>query len=251
MHRVSRRIFLLSSASACVGCALNRSGPAPPTAASVRGPSVGQSWHYAKLNSYSNRLIDNQTDRIATVDGSVHIDSRSEAATDLAKKSWARRWLSGYAAHDNPLGPLPGEVQQPWGSVLVDPHWPQVQVYDTPIPLWPMQLRAGWSGRFYTKYTTPTHDTGLTWDQTMTAHGWETVSVPAGRFAALRFTNLIDFTDVEGTRTGCRRKESLWFAPEVGRWVVRESSGTYYLDNSADDSAHEESSYRWELISYT
>ena len=251
MHRVSRRIFLLSSASACVGCALNRSGAAPPSGASVRGPSVGQSWRYAKLNSYSNRLIDNQTDRIAAVDGSVHIDSHSEPATDLAKKSWARRWLSGYVAHDNPLGPLPGEVQQPWGSVLIDPHWPQVQLYDMPIPLWPTQLRAGWSGRFYTKYATPAHEAGLTWDQTMTAHGWETVSVPAGRFTALRFSNLIDFTDVDGARTGCRRKESLWLAPEVGRWVIRESSGTYYLDNSADDSAHEESSYRWELISYT
>jgi hypothetical protein len=251
MHRVSRRIFLLSSASACVGCALNRSGAAPPSGATVRGPSVGQSWRYAKLNSYSNRLIDNQTDRIAAVDGSVHIDSHSKPAAELAKKSWARRWLSGYVAHDNPLGPLPAEVQQPWGSVLVDPHWPQVQLYDTPIPLWPTELRAGWSGRFSTKYTTPSHDAGLTWDQTMTAHGWETVSVPAGRFTALRFTNLIDFTDVDGARSGCRRKESLWFAPEIGRWVIRESSGTYYLDNSADDTPHEESSYRWELISYT
>jgi hypothetical protein len=249
MHQVSRRIFLLSSASVCVGCALHRSGTA--SLASVRGPSVGQSWRYAKLNTYSGRLVDNQTDQIVGVDGTVHIDSRSVAATDLAKKSWARRWLSGYVAHDNPLGPLPGEVQEPWGRVLIDPHWPEVQLYDTPIPLWPAELRAGWSGRFYTKYTTPTHDTGLAWDQTMTAHEWETVSVPAGRFTALRFSNLIDFADIDSARTACRRKESLWFAPEVGRWVIRESSGTYYLDNSADDTPHEESSYRWELISYT
>ena len=249
MHRVSRRIFLLSSASVCVGCALHRSGTVP--LASVRGPSVGQSWHYAKLNTYSGRLVDNQTDQVVGVDGTVRIDSRSVAATDVVKKSWARRWLSGYVAHDNPLGPLPGEVQDPWGRVLIDPHWPEVQLYDTPIPLWPAELRAGWSGRFYTKYTTPTHEAALAWDQTMTAHEWQTVSVPAGRFTALRFSNLIDFADIDSARTACRRKESLWFAPEVGRWVIRESSGTYYLDNSADDTPHEESSYRWELISYT
>lgn len=155
MHRVSRRNFLPTSASFCVGCALDRSGTEAPSAASVRGPSVGQWWRYAKLNSFSGRLVDNQVVRIAATDGSAHIDSRSEAATDLAKKSWARRWLSGYAARDNPLGPLPSEVQQPWGSVLVDPHWPP-----------------------------------LTWDQTMTAHGWESVAIPAGRFTALRFNNL-------------------------------------------------------------
>jgi len=27
--------------------------------------------------------------------------------------------------------------------VLVDPHWDLVQVYKTPIPLWPMQLQPG------------------------------------------------------------------------------------------------------------
>jgi hypothetical protein len=250
MHRFTRRIFLLSSASLYVGCALRRSGAAPQ-AVSVRAPSVGQSWRYAKVAGLSGRLLDNQIDQVAAVDDMVHIDSRSEAAQGGPKKSWGRRWLSNYAARDNPIGPLPSEVQRPWGSVLIDPHWSEVQAYETPIPLWPTELRPGWSSRFYTKYTTPTQDTGLWWDQTMTAHAWESVSVPAGRFTVLRFTNMIDFVDTDGARTSCRRQETLWFAPEVGRWVIRESGGTYYLTNSADDTRHEENRYRWELVSYS
>jgi hypothetical protein len=250
MHRYTRRAFLLSSASFSMGCALHRAGVATQPAASVRPPSVGQSWRYAKVAVLSRRLVDNQVDQIAAVDRAVHIDSRSEPPTGGPKKSWGRRLLSSYVVHDNPLGPLPGEIQEPWGSVLVDPHWPEVQMYDTPIPLWPTELRPGWSSRFFAKYTTPKIDVGLSWDQTMTARAWETVSVAAGRFTALRFTNVIDFTDADDTRTACRRKETLWFAPEVGRWVIRESSGTYYLTNSADDTQYEESSYRWELLSY-
>jgi hypothetical protein len=134
---------------------------------------------------------------------------------------------------------------------MVDPHWPQVQLYETPIPLWPTELRPGWSSRFVTKYQTPERAAALWWDQRMTAHAWESVSVPAGRFNALRYTNRIDFSDVDGARTNCSRKETLWFAPEVGRWVARESGGTYYLADSVDDTAFEEDRYRWELIGYT
>jgi hypothetical protein len=250
MHPYTRRAFLISSASFSVACTLHRGVAAPPSA-SVRPPSVGQSWRYAKVGSYSGRVVDDQVDQIGAIGSSVRIDSHSEPATSASKKSWPRRLLSSYAVHENPVGPLPGEIQEPWGNVLVDPHWSEVQMYETPIPLWPTELRAGWSSRFFTKYTTPTNDVGVAWDQTMTAHGWEAVKVPAGRFTALRFTNLIDFADADGMRTACQRKETLWFAPEVGRFVIRESGGTYYLNNSSDDSQHEESSYRWELLSYT
>jgi hypothetical protein len=37
----------------------------------------------------------------------------------------------------------------------------------------------------------------------------------------------------------------------VGRWVARESSGTYYIDDSAGDTPYNESAYRWELLEWT
>jgi hypothetical protein len=249
MSGITRRLFLVSSAAFPLGCSLHRAGieSAP---ASVRQPTVGQSWRYAKLDGLSRKLIDEQIDRVAAVGTDVRVDSSSEITGARPKKLWGGKWLAHVAASDVAAGPLPAEVQSPWGRVVVDPHWPDVQVYETPVPLWPAELRAGWSARFATKYRTPAREVGMWWNQTVTAHGWEAVTVPAGRFTALRFTNMIDFADADGARTNCVRKETLWLAPEVGRWVVRESSGSYYLTDSADDTPFEESSYRWELISY-
>ena len=135
--------------------------------------------------------------------------------------------------------------------VLVDPHWGLVQVYETPVPLWPEQLRAGWQTRMSTKYKTPANQEGLAWEQTMKAHAWETVSVPAGRFTALRLTNLINFTSSDVSRTDSVRHETLWFAPEVGRWIARESSGSYYQDDSVVDQPYNENGFRWELLEWS
>ena len=80
-------------------------------------------------------------------------------------------WLSKYVPHPEtpPDRALPSEIQQPWGKVLVDPHWSQVQVYETSIPLWPTLLQPGWKFYINTKYKTPTNEAGLPWGQTMTA----------------------------------------------------------------------------------
>ena len=75
------------------------------------------------------------------------------------------------------------------------------------------------------------------------------VTVPAGHFTALRYFNLIDFRYPNTTgRNAGQRKENIWFAPEIGRWVVRESSGTFRQDVAEEFN---ESSYRWELLSWT
>ena len=220
-----------------------------------RSPAVGQSWRYAKRSGFSGRLVDNQLDQVAKIGGTgeehtVEIDSRSEAGESDAKKAWGSVWLSKYTSRNGPT-PLPSEIQEPWGSVTVDPHWREVQVYETPIPLWPTLLQPGWSYRITTKYKTPTADAGYWWEQTMVAQNWESITVPAGHFRTLRFTNMINFTDTDLTRTNSKRKETVWFAPEIGRWVRRESSGSYYLTNSGDDRSYEESAFRWELVSFT
>jgi hypothetical protein len=247
---VTRRSFVLSSVALSAGCVWRRARP-DPTGAKLRPPAVGQSWRYAKRNGFSGKLIDDQVDQVAEVGDTVRIDSRSEAGAASTRKSWGKVWLEKYVGNPSPPGPLPSEVQQPWGHVLVDAHWPQVQVYEKAIPLWPRPLASGASAHYNTEYKTPDHQSGLPWDQTMSAHGWESVTVPAGRFTALRYTNLINFSDTDASRVSCVRKETLWFAPEVGRWIARESAGTYYLDDSVDDTLYEESSFRWELVSYT
>jgi hypothetical protein len=256
MVQVTRRSFLLSAAALSAGCASRRNGAAAPQgpAPSVRQPAAGQSWHYVKSDFYTHKIIDDQIDRITAVGSTVDIDSQSEAssAAKTEHPTWGTAWLSKYIPHSaSPDATLPSEIQQPWGKVLVDPHWGQVQVYETPIPLWPTELQPGWKFHVNTKYKTPSNQEGLPWDQTMIARAWETVTVPAGTFKALRYQNLINFRSTDFSRDAAQRLESIWFAPEVGRWVVRESSGSYYINDSAVDTPYNESGYRWELLAWT
>jgi hypothetical protein len=255
MAHVTRRFFLLSSAAWSVGCATRRSGTdaAAQPAQSVREPVVGQSWRYAKYDIFTHAVVDDQVDRVAAVDHSVEIDSSYQVSNDGgAKLRWGAGLLRKYMGHrDSPAGELPSEIQNPWGMVSVDPHWSQVQVYETPIPLWPTQLRPGWQTRISTKYKTPTDQDGLPWEQAMKAHAWETVRVPAGQFRALRYTNRIQFQSGDFARTVSVRQETLWFAPEVGRWVARESTGRYYIEDSVADQPYNESGFRWELLEWS
>jgi hypothetical protein len=254
MAHVTRRYFLLSSAALSVGCTLRRTADVAAASAAVRPPVVGQSWRYAKSDLYTHALVDDQIDRVAAVGQTIDVDSRSEVVKDKSTggTAWGTAWLRKYIPHrDRADGPLPSEIQAPWGKVLVDPHWSQVQVYETPIPLWPIQLAPGWKVRINTQYKTPSNEDGLPWDQTMATHDWEMITVPAGQFRALRFTNMVSFRSPDFARANSQRKETIWFAPEVGRWVARESTGTYYIDDSSVDTPYEESAYRWELLEWT
>jgi hypothetical protein len=250
---LSRRTFVLSAVAASAGCALRAgetsSGAAP--AAPVRAPLVGQSWRYEKYDYISGAFVDSQSDRVAAVGTNVEIESHSDSGKDTVKPSWGAELLRKFRGNEATTAALPSEIQSPWGKVLVDPHWGQVQVYEMPIPLWPVQLRPGWRIHFQTRYKTVANEQSLPWEQTMEAQNWETVTSPAGQFKALRFTNRINFTHPDPARTNSVRRETMWFAPEIGRWVARESVGTYYLDDSVDDTAYNESSYRWKLTEWT
>jgi hypothetical protein len=252
---LTRRSFLLSTAAFSIGCTTHRAGGggADNSLPTARPPAAGQSWRYAKHDYYTRALIDDQIDSVAAVGRTIDIDSRSEATKVAAPDAtWGSAWLRKYIPRrDLPTGPLPNEIQEPWGSILVDPHWSQVQVYETPIPLWPARLAPGWKNHTNTKYKTPGNDSGLPWGQTMAAHDWEMIRVPAGQFKALRFTNLINFRSADFSRTACQRQETIWFSPEVGRWVARESSGIYYINDSSVDTPYNEPGYRWELLEWT
>ncbi len=256
MSKITRRLFLLSTAALPIGCATrgNSLASVGMPAGKLRQPAVGQSWRYAKHDLFTGAVVDNQIDTVAAVGTTIDIDSRTEGGKAVApagKAAWGMDWLHKYMGTDRVPEKLPSEVQTPWGMVLVDPHWPQLQVYQNPIPLWPEQLRPGWETHITTKYKTPSDSDGLLWQQTMKAGDWETVTVPAGSFRALKYTNSIRFTSTDFGRRDSVRNEVIWFAPEVGRWVIRQSAGTYYLSESVDDTQSNESSYRWELLAWT
>jgi hypothetical protein len=255
MLKITRRSFVLGSVGLPMGCMI-RPLAADPTSVTrlppvVRRPGLGHSWRYARHDGITGKIVDIQVDQVSAVDHTVSIESWSEAArADTGPSSWGAKWLRPFERAASRPSSLPSEVHEPWGMIIVDPHWDLVQVYKRPIPLWPTQLRPGWRSLVNTRYKT-TEATDLPWQQTMRAHGWENISVPAGHFMALRYTNLINFRHSDFSWTDSVRRETLWLAPEVGRWVARESRGTYYHDDSVADQPYSENSYRWELLNWT
>jgi hypothetical protein len=252
--KMTRRSFVLGSVALPIGGMMRASAADSITAAqparAVRSPGLGQLWRYARHDGITGHVIDMQVDRVSAVDVTVNIESWSEAApVDPEPASWGTKWLHPFGRTATPSA-LPSEVHEPWGMIVVDPHWDLVQVYERPIPLWPTQLLPGWRSSINTQYETA-KATGLFWQQTMKAHDWESISVPAGRFTALRYTNLINFGHSDFSWINAVRRETIWLAPEVGRWVARESRGTYYHDDSVADQPYSENSYRWELVNWS
>jgi len=203
--------------------------PQPQSAPIVRAPKVGQEWVYQVRNVFNQELVDTVTERVVFVGDQIRISRVGAKA-----------------------GPLPDEIQSPWGFIVQDPHWQPPQKFSKPIPLWPQQLQVGWSGFFTIQYQVLNYPDGnYYWGLGMTVSGWERVKTPAGEFLVLQFQNEIpNFVSNDLFRIGNQRQEGLWFSPEIGRWVIRRSSGRYITAGVYSANAYWEDYLEWELISW-
>lgn len=203
--------------------------PQPTSVPAVRAPKVGQEWVYQVRNVFNQEIVDTVTERVVSVGNEIRITR------------------SGLKA-----GPLPDEIQSPWGFVVQDPHWSPAQKFSKPIPLWPTTLQVGWNEFFTTQYHVPSYPYGnYYWGLGMTAEQWERIQTPAGQFLALRVHNeMPNFTSNDVFRVGNERQEDLWFSPEVGRWVIRRSTGRYVTAGMYWANAYWEDYLQWELISW-
>jgi len=229
---LSRRTFIASAALAPVACgvplAYERGTPIsqPNPLPTVRAPQVGQEWNYVKKDVFNGKTLGIITERVASVGSSITIE-RSEDGNML-----------------------PNEIQGPWGFVSTDPQWPRLLSFNPALPLWPLELSSSWSKQFNTKYSIGGYsDNKLGWQEYMSAHGWENITVPAGQFSALKFQTLINYESEDANKTDCIRKETVWFAPQIGRWVAREASGSYQIQGQIG-AVINEGSYQWQLTSY-
>ncbi len=230
-----RRILVLLSPALLVACIAGQPYPTstplpqPTNPPKVRAPQVGQQWVYNVRNVFNQELVDIVTERVASIGPQVRIER------------------SGLKA-----GRLPDEIQQPWGYVLQDPHWNPPQKFLKPIPLWPEQLVPGWSGFYRDRYQVVGYpDNDYYWGLNIAALQWEGVSVPAGQFPVLKYQNEAPFfTSNDFSRVANYRQEDVWFAPEVGRWVIRRGYGRYLWGGMFWNDAPWEAYLEWELVSW-
>lgn len=232
---VVRKLLLLALPALLVGCISAQPYPAgtplpqPVIAPKVRAPQVDQQWVYHVRNVFNQELVDIVTEKVVSVGPQIRIQR------------------SGLKA-----GPLPDEIQEPWGYVLQDPHWNPPQKFLQALPLWPEQLVPGWSGFYRTRYQVLGYpDSSYYWGLDVTALQWEGVTVPAGQFPTLKYQNTAPYFESNDVfRVASYRQEDMWFSPEVGRWVIRRGYGRYIFGGMLWSNALWEDYLEWELISW-
>ncbi|MCM0028714.1 MAG: hypothetical protein NBV55_03335 [Polynucleobacter sp.] len=203
---------------------------APITIPAVRAPALGQQWVYEVRNYFNGELVDVVTETVVEVGPRVRI-----------------------ARNGHKRGPLPDEIQDPWGMVLQDPHWTPPQRFTKVVPLWPEQFVPGWSGFYRTRYQVVGFpDNDFYWGLNVEAKKWNRVKTLAGVFDALHYINTAGYFESDDWfRIASNRRDQVWFAPQIGRWVVRESFGEYlWLGMRGWSESIKEDYLRWELVSW-
>lgn len=146
------------------------------------------------------------------------------------------------------------EVHDGAWNIVREPTYGQTLLFDQPVPLLPRSLAVGSRSTTITSYRLPAGSIVRSWRAQLTAVGWERIVVPAGRFDCLRIDRTIHFDHYDMGRLNARRVESLWYAPVMNRWVMREWAGFYNDESSLDRRrfaiGEREDSVRWELVEH-
>ncbi len=190
----------------------------------IRPPAVGQHWVYEVRDLFTNKIVDEVTETVAAVKPNIIIRRVSQK-----------------------MGPLPDDVQSQWGMVVQDSHWKTPIVFSEPLPEWPTDFSAPHSTNYSARYALLNKpDWKYSWRMTMTPHDWESISVPTGKFKTFYFTDAVNYDTPDSYyRIENERLERVWFAPEVGRWVLRRSEMQYQTESEGGDFRGR--ALQWEL----
>lgn len=189
----------LTSGCATGGAQAVQRGAAP--AADVR---IGDRWRYAVINLYNNTRLTERMVEVIALAPRLRLSVVDTTGGERPPEVYARAW-----------------------QVLEEPNYDLPQVFASAAPLLPLALAPGASERFSSSYTTPMSADRLYWSEIARVRGWERVRVPAGEFEALRVQRTIAFQHADRFRQRETRTDTLWYAPEVNRWVRREWTGSY------------------------
>ncbi len=229
----ARRRLLLAAAAATVlpaGCATPARFEAPPAGAvSLAAPRTGQRWRYAEIDLYNGRQRAEVLARVVEAQpGAIRIS------------------LSGASGRERD-----DEIRADAARIVQEPWYDLTQVFEQPLPTLPLPLAAGQRLRTSTYFHTPAApDDRLWWGDWLEAPGWQRVRVPAGEFLALRVDRTIHFRHPDIWREHCRRWDTAWYAPEVGRWVLRQWTGEWLMPDGPTRAVVYEDRIQWALLDW-
>ncbi len=231
MNTLSRR-SLLGLLALPAACTIEPLAPlrrqvlaAPAGIPVVRPAALGQRWTYQKRNPYNSNLLATEEEEVVSVSPRIVLRRRNGEQT------------------------LPDEVHSLWGQQLRDTAWDMVQNYETALPLWPADLRVGAAQNWDAHYTLDNNSFRFAISAQSRVMAWEKLVLPAGEFNTLRIEKFIRIQHADFSRLETIRRDTIWLAPEIGRWVARETSGEY-RGSGRRGSMMREDSFRWELTAW-
>lgn len=229
-----RQISLALLALPFAGCAYRpladlrtEAAPSPSSAPAWRPPALGQRWTYQRYNTFNGQLLDTEAHEITAIEPEIVIRHRGKSSSETRQ-----------------------ERQLPGGRIVRDLAWDHPQTYEPALPLWPDDLSPGARSVFRGAYRIDGFSYQYWITQHTRVHGWEYVTVPAGRMLALRVEHYLKLAHHDFARIDTTRHDMLWLAPETGRWVAREISGEYVVPNDPGAFRGLEEHHRWELQSW-
>jgi len=240
MMNKSRRFFVIHGAImplsfSLFGCAIHSLPPIKtystlqPNPLNIREAKVGQSWKYLKINQFNSDPVELIEDEITALEnGQIIISRKGQKSQNLGN-----------------------EVQSPFGKLLSDSDWDSNQTYQSAIPIYLDLNQINLSSTIQTSYQVGNSSYRLPMAVTIRQLGWESITIPSGTFTAMKIEKLIRFQHNDSTRLDSTRVDRYWYSPEIGRWIVRETSGTYFTMAGPRRNDMKEDFLRYELQSWT
>lgn len=224
-----RRRFLLAAAAVLPSaCAAPRFLAPPAIAPGAPRVALGQQWRYREINRYNGQVRTELAARVVQLDPQLRVSLTDADGKRRDDEVYAGAW-----------------------NIVQDPTYDYTQVYARPVPLVPAPPALGRCAYTSVGYVaTVEPELRLSWVERRCAVGWERVAVPAGEFLALRIERIVQFRHVDFRREDATRTDTLWYAPQVDRWVQREWTGTYFWAGMRRDAPLREAWVLRQLIEH-
>jgi hypothetical protein len=215
------------------GCALPIFISAPKNAAMKPNVAVGDVWEYMEINRYNNLRQATVSHRVASIDPVIRI-AHTARTGEFGQETTVERTE---------------EIYDSLWTIKQEPAYDRPLVFERPLPFLPTVFEAGRREIFQTAFKVDGSSKLYYWRSQLFAAGWEKVQVPAGDFSALRIERTSWFAHPDSFRFDAVRRDTIWYSPEINRWVRREWTGEYRSSSSLRLQMREDW-VRWDLLAY-
>ena len=226
------RRALLAAAAALPACGALPAGGTPAGEMPEPRVRVGDRWSYRLVERSRGRWLDEPDFEVVEAAPEIRIAVSSRRGGPPVQERFASAW-----------------------TALVETLYGRSYEFAAPVPLVPTPIGTGF-GSTSTTYRDPGTGRRRRWTQQLTAGSRARIEVPAGAFDCLRIGRVVAFEHPDDNRRASTLSDTLWYAPQVNRWVQREwrseyvSAGLSGPDSPAEGIPGRDDWLLWQLTEY-